>query len=196
RDGALRNGMITAAIVLMILWLALRSLRIVAAVAITVGVGLVVASALGLVLVGMLNPLSVAFAVLFVGLGADFAIQFSVRYRVERHERDDLHGSLVDAAKWVGVPLTLAAAAAAAGFLSFLPTSYSGLAQLGLISGCGMAVAYAASMTLLPALLRAFPPPPQPKPLGFTPLSRADHFFQRHPPPPAVEHFVAVAARP
>jgi uncharacterized protein len=165
REGALRNGVITAAIVLLILWLALRSVRIVAAVAVTVGVGLAVASALGLMLVGALNPLSVAFAVLFVGLGADFAIQFSVRYRVERHENDDLRGTLVRAAGWVGAPLTLAAAAAAAGFLSFLPTSYSGLAQLGLISGCGMVVAYVASMTLLPALLRAFKPPPEWKPL-------------------------------
>ena len=79
RDGALRNGIITAAIVFAILWLALRSLRIVAAVAATVATGLAVAAALGLILVGALNPLSVAFAVLFVGLGADFAIQFSVR---------------------------------------------------------------------------------------------------------------------
>ena len=31
-----------------------------------------------------LNPISVAFAVLFVGLGVDFSIQFSVRYRSER----------------------------------------------------------------------------------------------------------------
>jgi hypothetical protein len=67
RQGALRNGVITAAIVLGILWLALRSLRIVAAVALTVGVGLAVASALGLILMGALNPLSVAFAVLFSG---------------------------------------------------------------------------------------------------------------------------------
>jgi hopanoid biosynthesis associated RND transporter like protein HpnN len=197
RQGALRNGVITAAIVLGILWLALRSLRIVAAVALTVGVGLAVASALGLILVGALNPLSVAFAVLFVGLGADFAIQFSVRYRVERHQNDDLRGALIRAAEWVGAPLTLAAAAAAAGFLSFLPTSYSGLAQLGLISGCGMVVAYVASMTLLPALLRAFKPPPEPKPLGFAALAPADHFLHRHRVAVVVTTlFVALAGLP
>jgi hopanoid biosynthesis associated RND transporter like protein HpnN len=197
REGALRNGVITAAIVLLILWLALRSVRIVAAVAVTVGVGLAVASALGLMLVGALNPLSVAFAVLFVGLGADFAIQFSVRYRVERHENDDLRGALVRAAGWVGAPLTLAAAAAAAGFLSFLPTSYSGLAQLGLISGCGMVVAYVASMTLLPALLRAFQPPPERKPLGFAALAPADHFLHRHRAAVVVTTlFVALAGLP
>jgi hopanoid biosynthesis associated RND transporter like protein HpnN len=197
RQGALRNGVITAAIVLGILWLALRSLRIVAAVALTVGVGLAVASALGLILMGALNPLSVAFAVLFVGLGADFAIQFSVRYRVERHQNDDLRGALIRAAEWVGAPLTLAAAAAAAGFLSFLPTSYSGLAQLGLISGCGMVVAYVASMTLLPALLRAFKPPPEPKPLGFAALAPADHFLHRHRVAVVVTTlFVALAGLP
>ena len=61
--------------------------------------------------------------------------------------------ALIDAGQNVGAPLTLAAAAAAAGFFSFLPTAYSGLAELGLIAGCGMVVAYLAGMTLLPALL-------------------------------------------
>ena len=41
-------------------------------------------------MVGALNLISVAFAVLFIGLGVDFGIQFSVRYRAERHEVDDL----------------------------------------------------------------------------------------------------------
>ena len=38
-------------------------------------------------MVGALNLISVAFAVLFVGLGVDFGIQFSVRYRDERFRR-------------------------------------------------------------------------------------------------------------
>ena len=45
-------------------------------------------------MVGALNPISVAFAVLFVGIGVDFGIQFSVRYRAERHEVDDLRAAL------------------------------------------------------------------------------------------------------
>jgi uncharacterized protein len=94
----------------------------------------------------------------------------------------------------VGAPLPLAAAAPAAGFLSFLPTSYSGLAQLGLISGCGMVVAYAASMTLLPALLRAFKPPPEPRPLGFAALAPADRFLHRHRIAVVVTTLLAVLA--
>jgi uncharacterized protein len=180
RQGLAINAVITAAIVLVILWLALRSLRIVAAVVVCVLVGLAITAAVGLLLVGALNPISAAFVVLFVGLGADFAIQFSVRYRAERHADDDVGRSLVSAARRVGAPLTLAAAAAAAGFLSFLPTSYRGLAELGLIAGSGMLVAYVASMTLLPALLRRFNPPPETQALGYTALAPVDRFLRRY----------------
>ena len=180
QQGAALNGMLSAVIVLAILWLALRSWRIVIPVGATVGVGLAVTAALGIWMVGALNPISVAFAVLFVGLGADFAIQYSVRYRAERHEVGELAPALVSAARNVGTPLTLAAAAAAVGFLSFLPTAYRGLAELGLIAGCGMLVAFAAAMTLLPALLRWFDPPPETQPLGYAKLTVADDFLKRH----------------
>jgi uncharacterized protein len=180
REGVALNGVVTSAIVLVILWLALRSLRIVAAVVVSVFVGLTITAAVGLLLFGALNPISMAFVVLFVGLGADFAIQFSVRYRSERHADDSLRGSLIRAARRVGAPLTLAAAAAAAGFLAFLPTSYRGLAELGSIAGVGMVIAYAVSMTLLPALLSRLDPPPEPRPLGYAALAPVDHFLQRH----------------
>jgi uncharacterized protein len=180
QEGVWLNALVTAAIVIVVLWLALRSVRIVLAVLMTIFVGLVATAALGLLLVGAFNPISVAFAMLFVGLGADFAIQFSVRYRAQRHELHDLNTALVDGARYVGPPLTLAALAAAAGFLSFVPTDYRGVAELGLIAGVGMLVAYVASMTLLPALLSLFRPPSEPKPLGYSAMAGADRFMQRH----------------
>jgi len=146
QNGAALNGILSALIVIGILWLALRSWRTVLAVAVTVAAGLAMTAAVGLLMVGALNPISIAFAVLFVGLGADFAIQYSVRYRAERHELGELTPSLIAAAGDVGKPLTLAAAAAAAGFFSFLPTAYEGLAELGLIAGCGMLIAFVVSL--------------------------------------------------
>ena len=180
REGSALNGLVSTGIVLLILWMALRWVRLVLAVAVTLGVGLAVAGGLGLALVGALNPISVAFAVLFVGLGADFAIQFSVRYRAERHTLLGLHQALRHAARRVGMPLTLAAAAAAAGFLSFLPTDYRGLAELGLISGCGMVVAYMAAMTVLPSLIELVKPPPEPYPIGYAAMAPVDQFLARH----------------
>ncbi len=174
------NAIITAAIILIVLYLALRSVRIVLAVIVTIFIGLAATAALGLLLVGAFNPISVAFAMLFVGLGADFAIQFSVRYRQQRYELHELAPSLVDGARYVGMPLTLAALAAAAGFLSFVPTSYRGVAELGLIAGVGMIVAYVGAMTLLPTLLDLFKPGPEPHPICQPRLAGADHFLQRH----------------
>jgi hopanoid biosynthesis associated RND transporter like protein HpnN len=174
------NAITTAAIILIVLYLALRSVRIVLAVVITIFVGLVATAALGLLLVGAFNPISAAFAMLFVGLGADFAIQFSVRYRAQRYELHQLEPALVDGTRYVGAPLTLAALAAAAGFLCFVPTSYRGVAELGLIAGVGMIVAYVGAMSLLPVLLDLFKPPLEPRPICQPALAGADRFLQRH----------------
>jgi uncharacterized protein len=69
---------------LLILWLALRSAHINFAVFVSLCVGFVVTAAAGLLMVGAFNMISVAFGILFFGLGADFCIQFTVRYRSER----------------------------------------------------------------------------------------------------------------
>ena len=85
-QGVVLNNVVTGGIVLIIMWLALRTLRLVAAVVLNLAAGLAITAAGGILMVGALNPISLAFAVLFVGLGADFAIQYTVRYRAERHE--------------------------------------------------------------------------------------------------------------
>src|SRR5207244_2075377 len=123
KENAELNITASLAFLIGILWLALRSPKIIVAVFISIFIGLAITAALGLHMVGSLNPISIAFAVLFVGIGVDFGIQFSVRYRAERHEVDDLKPALMNTATHVGVPLTLAATATAAGFLSFLPTA-------------------------------------------------------------------------
>jgi hopanoid biosynthesis associated RND transporter like protein HpnN len=179
-QGAAINGLVTGVIVLVILTFALRSIRLVAAVVVNLAVGLAITAAGGILTVGALNPVSLAFAVLFVGLGADFAIQYTVRYRAERHDLESLDAALMGAVGWVGIPLTLAAGAAAAGFLSFTPTAYRGLAQLGIIAGFGMVVAYVLSLTLLPALIRALTAPPEPSVLTMPGLAPADAFLKRH----------------
>jgi uncharacterized protein len=180
KENAALNATVTIAIVLFILWLALRWIRIIFAVFICVAVGLSITAALGMLMVGTLNLISVYFAVLFVGLGVDFGIQFSVRYRAERHEIDDLREALLRTGRRAGAPLTLAALATAAGFFSFLPTVYKGVSELGLIAGVGMLIAFATSVTLLPALLSVLKPPSEPEHLGYSALAPVDRFLERH----------------
>jgi hopanoid biosynthesis associated RND transporter like protein HpnN len=179
--------------VLAILWLALRSMRIIAAVAASLAIGLAVSTAAGLALTGALNVISVAFFVLFIGLGVDFGLQFSVRYRAERYDHRDLGAALTSAARKAGLPLALAAVATAVGFCSFLPTDYRGLAELGEIAGAGMLIAFAASITVLPALLAILKPAGEPHPVGFAALAPVDQFLERRRVPVVIGTIAAVA---
>jgi len=163
--------------VLFILWLAVRSARIVACILITTLLGLVVTAGVGLLAVGRFNLISVAFIPLFVGLGIDFAVQFSVRYRAERFVRSDLRDALIATGSAVGGSLALAAAATAVGFFSFVPTTYSGASELGLIAGIGMVIAFLLSITFLPALLTVVRPGGEPSDIGFASLAPLDRFL-------------------
>ncbi|MGE9009585.1 MMPL family transporter [Leptospira interrogans] len=180
QDGAIVNGIGTVVIVLVILWMALHSGKIIFAVFVNLFVGLAITTAVGLMMVGSLNLLSVAFAVLFVGLGVDFGIQFSVRYRSERFKNDDLVLALESAARRSAVPLSLAAMATAAGFLCFLPTDYKGISELGKIAGAGMLVAFITSITTLPAMLTLLNPPGESESVGYAFLAPVDDFLERH----------------
>jgi uncharacterized protein len=178
--GMLPNLAGTVLAVLVILWFALRSAQINLAVFVSLCVGLVVTAAAGLLMVGAFNLISVAFGILFIGLAADFCIQFTVRYRTERHERDEVRAALRGAAARAGGPLALAAAGTMFGFFSFVPTAYRGIAELGLIAGFGMMAAFITTITLLPALLTIFGPPGEPERMGFVALAPADRFLARH----------------
>src|SRR5499433_1742585 len=178
-DGAVLNGVITLLLVGFVLWLALRKARIILAVLVNLVFGLLYTGAIGLWMVGALNLISVAFAVLFVGLGVDFGIQFCVRYQSERHASGDIDQALLATARGMAAPLLLAAASIATAFYSFLPTAYRGLFELGLIAGIGIIIALATTLTLLPALLTVLKPPPEQQPVGFAALASLDRFLEK-----------------
>jgi hopanoid biosynthesis associated RND transporter like protein HpnN len=148
----------SAAIVLM-LWFAVRSPWLIASILATTLAGLVMATALGLALFHRFNVISVAFIPLFVGMGMDLGIQFSVRYRAERGTAGDVRTALAATGSTMGRSLALAAAAISAGFLAFTPTAYYGVSELGVIAGLGLLAALALNLTLLPALISLTRPP-------------------------------------
>lgn len=164
-----------------VLFLALRSPKIILAVLVTLFVGLAITFGLGLALVQRLNLISVAFAVLFIGLGVDFGIQFATRYREERFRHPDGVGqALVGAIHGIGYSLTLAAVSLLAGFFCFLPTEFRGVSELGFIAGLGMIVAFIATICLLPALLMLLRPDPEPNPVQTASLTAVDRWIEDH----------------
>jgi hopanoid biosynthesis associated RND transporter like protein HpnN len=163
-----------------ILWLAVRSVRIVAAILVTTLLGLLLTAAIGLAAVGRFNLISVAFIPLFVGLGADFAIQFSVRSLAERRIRPSQRTALIATGTNIGPALALSAASIGAGFFAFFPTTYDGVAELGTIAGLGMVVAFVLSIVLLPALLMLMRPTSDGMDeVGFAMLAPVDVFVHR-----------------
>jgi uncharacterized protein len=171
----------TLSVGLLCLWLmlALRSLRLFVAIVITLIIGLVACGTFAIGVVGPLNPISAAFAVLFVGIAVDFGIQFSVRYRDERFRADNFTEALRGTAASIGGPLAVAAIAAAAAFFSFVPTDYTGVSDLGLIAGTGMLLALVLNLTLLPAMLTILRPKGERRPVGFAAAAPLDRFLVR-----------------
>ncbi|MGB8603429.1 MAG: hypothetical protein WCD42_14635, partial [Rhizomicrobium sp.] len=62
----------------------------------------------------------------------------------------------------------------------FLPTDYTGVAELGLIAGIGMVVAFGLSISFLPALIYAVKPEGEAEHVGFRFLAPVDNFLHHH----------------
>lgn len=149
-------------LVFVLLTIGYRSWRLALAASLTIVAGLVWTTGFAMAAVGSLNLISVAFAVLFIGLSDEFGMHYGLRY-VEAVGEGRGSDALREAADGSGGALVLVAVAAATGFLSFVPTDYLGLAQLGIIAAGGMVIALFANLTVLPALIALWPPRGQPR---------------------------------
>ncbi len=173
-QGAL-EGLI-GSLVLITLWLflAVHTWRLIVPILMTLSLGLMMTVLFAAVAVGTLNLVSVGFGVLFVGIAVDFAIQFSVRYREYRFQAGDAATAMSETARRVGVQILIAALATAAGFLAFVPTAFSGVAELGLIAGAGMIMAFICTLGFLPAAITLFRPRGETAEVGFAWAARLD----------------------
>jgi uncharacterized protein len=192
--GSIFSLFLSVVLVGTILFLALRAVRLIVPIVLTLGTGLVLTTVFATLAVGSLNMISVAFAVMFVGIAVDFGIQFGVRYRDQRFHHPDAGLAMELTAGVIGRPLTLAAFATAIGFLSFIPTPYTGVAELGIIAGAGMLIAFALNITLLPALLTLFHPKPELEAIGFTAAAPLDQFLIRRRGPVLATSLVLAVA--
>jgi hopanoid biosynthesis associated RND transporter like protein HpnN len=178
RAGLVATLMLSA--IVLMLWFAVRSVKLIGCIILTTFAGLAFTAAIGLIIFGRFNVISVAFIPLFVGLGVDFGIQFSVRYRAEQLEHEGVHEALVASGQGVGRSLMLAAIAIASGFFAFLPTSYSGVSQLGAVAGMGMIIALILNLTVLPAFIQIVKPTGRLREVGYAELAPVDAYLVKH----------------
>ena len=146
-------GVFCFLLVAAVLYRALRSMKIVVATLLTLLVGLIWTAAFTAATIGTLNPLSITFAILFIGLGADFGIHLGTGYADRIRSGEENAPAIREAVSQVGTALVFCTLTTSIGFYVFVPTDHRGVAELGLIAGTGMFVILFLTLTFLPALL-------------------------------------------
>lgn len=133
--------------------LAFRSAALTLVALTNMAVGLVWTMSFATVAIGHLNMVSIAFAVLFIGLSDDYGIHFCMRYRELRRLDCSHTDALAKTARDAGTSICICALTTATAFYAFVPTEFRGVAELGLIAGTGMFINVLLCFTLLPALV-------------------------------------------
>ncbi|MDE2388901.1 MAG: MMPL family transporter, partial [Betaproteobacteria bacterium] len=159
-------GIITFVLVGVVLFFAMRNGGLILNVLVCLLMGLILTATFATAVVGHLNLISIAFAVLYIGLGADFAIHFLLRYREVLENNHSPSEAIYISGGDAGAALTACTVTNAIGFYAFIPTDYSGVAELGIISGTGMIVSLLVTLVIGPALLRYLPKKTAAKPEG------------------------------
>lgn len=142
-----------------VLLVGLRSARVALATVAAVVISIALTAGFATLTVGALNLVSIAFAVLMLGLGVDFAIHLVLHVQADRLRGVSARPALYRAAREIGVAFVIAAVTTAMAFLAFAPTQFAGMAQLGIIAAAGVLIAFAATTSILGATLSLLPPP-------------------------------------
>ncbi len=150
-------GPMSVVLVAGLLFFAMRSFALVNASLITLAVGLMLTLGFATLAVGRLNLISIAFGVLYVGLGADFAIHLALNIRARRAEGYSPPEALRGAVRDVLGSLCICAITTMVGFYVFIPTSFDGVSELGVIAGTGMVISLVTTLILFPALMAILP---------------------------------------
>ncbi|WP_139558654.1 MMPL family transporter [Methylotetracoccus oryzae] len=155
-------------LVCLTLWIAFRSFKLMLATMISLTMGLILSLGFAAAAIGQLNMISIAFAVLFIGMGDAYSSHFCLRYRELMLRGLPVSAALRNTFLSTGGSLVLCTMTAAIGLYAFIPTSYVGVAELGMISGTSMFIALGTTFTVLPALIKLMPPKPGIRAAGHT----------------------------
>jgi len=144
-------GLLSLVLLALILTIGVRSWSIVLVIFTLLACGIALTTLFASLAVGSFNTLSLVFLVMFFGLGVDFALHYALRVEESLSIADEKDEALRHATRDIGTALLLCTITSGLAFLSFFPTEYRGLAELGIISAGGMIIAFVLTLTLIPA---------------------------------------------
>jgi hopanoid biosynthesis associated RND transporter like protein HpnN len=103
--------------------------------------------------VGRLNILTITFIPMILGLGIDFGVQILGRYEEELLRTSDVVTAITNTIQHTGNAILTGGSTTAAAFYTMCLSDFTGLSEMGLISGTGLFLCILANLILLPALL-------------------------------------------
>ena len=103
-------------------------------------------------IIGAPNQVSQIAPIILIGLGVDYAIHFTSRYREEIGSGNSIVGSTSSTLKSVGIALTLATLATIVGFLTNIVSPLPELKDFGILVSAGIFFAFFLVMTFVPAI--------------------------------------------
>ncbi|MFP5308342.1 MAG: efflux RND transporter permease subunit [Actinomycetes bacterium] len=106
----------------------------------------------GLGVIGAFSPPTQIIPILLIGLGVDYAIHLTSRYREEVAEGAGVDEGATTAVSTVGVALVLATLTTVLGFLTNLFNPVPAIADFGVLAAVGIAVAFLLMLTFVPAV--------------------------------------------
>ena len=119
--GAALAGIASLILVCLSMFIGLRSFKLLLATFISLIAGLILTAGFATMAIGHLNLISIAFAILYIGLGVDFAIHLCLRYYEFRLQALDTQEAIQNSIMTVGRSLLICALTTSIGFFAFIP---------------------------------------------------------------------------
>ena len=101
---------------------------------------------------GGMNEMTMAIPILLVGLGVDYGIHLTMRYREERAGGADPAAGATGAIRAVGTALALATITTVVGFMTNVTNPLPPLRDFGVFAAVGVAAAFVIFLTFVPAV--------------------------------------------
>lgn len=150
--------LIASAAVALLLLAVFRAPRLLLLAGVPAGAGILTGILATQAIFGSVHGVAITFGAVLSGVAVDYPVHLFGHRRAGE--------AATATARRLGRPLLIGALTTAAGLAALTQSSFPGLAQIGVLAGVGMAVAYSVSRYLLSALAGAPPAPTVPAP-GF-----------------------------
>ncbi len=103
-------------------------------------------------IIGNFNEILQILPILLIGLGVDYAIHMTSRYREELGAGVSITDSATRATKTVGIALVLATGTTSVGFLTNIINPVTALRDFGILAAVGITSAFVLMLTVVPAI--------------------------------------------